>query len=616
MKLEKFLLTNGLVGVIVQNVANIPWPFGPSRISMSADQCQKLLAELTEKNAKLKLKLKELNSLYQSTKLMTSIQDLNELLSGIIRLAARVLQAKTASLMLLAEDTNELRIMASKGLDAKTARSVRMKIGEGIAGYVMEYGKPLLVKNIEKDSRFRRMNREKYETKSLISVPLATKGKVFGVLNLNNKRSGKPFTEADLRLLTAFAAQAAVAVDNVYLLEQNRRKIQELSILYDIAKNVSAADGLKQAVESIFSGIGQVVEIDHCYWFLWEKRYRRLSLAFSMVPQGSVSQRMEGREIYLTEDLTAQLKDRRRDQLNRTIRDFLVDSKLCDPQLPLFDSFPITMRGELHGLFCAGSTSLQTISESELQLIAIIISQAAFLYEQHSALTNAAHMMTMSKVASEIAHDLRHPLTNIKGILQVLETKWYDADFRQESLQLIHQEIYRLTDLTKELVRFSSPSRFQVKNRDIHQILEKALNLVDHDLRRGKIELCRNFDPDLPFVCVDENEVLDVFLNILLNSIESMYHGGKLTISTDLRDHLRDESGTLRVFIRVKFTDTGEGIAPEHRARIFERYFTTKESGTGLGLSIARRIVAAHRGFIEVHSVPEKGSTFSVHFPV
>lgn len=583
---------------------------------MSADQCQKLLAELTEKNAKLKLKLKELNSLYQSTKLMTSIQDLNELLSGIIRLAARVLQAKTASLMLLAEDTNELRIMASKGLDAKTARSVRMKIGEGIAGYVMEYGKPLLVKNIEKDSRFRRMNREKYETKSLISVPLATKGKVFGVLNLNNKRSGKPFTEADLRLLTAFAAQAAVAVDNVYLLEQNRRKIQELSILYDIAKNVSAADGLKQAVESIFSGIGQVVEIDHCYWFLWEKRYRRLSLAFSMVPQGSVSQRMEGREIYLTEDLTAQLKDRRRDQLNRTIRDFLVDSKLCDPQLPLFDSFPITMRGELHGLFCAGSTSLQTISESELQLIAIIISQAAFLYEQHSALTNAAHMMTMSKVASEIAHDLRHPLTNIKGILQVLETKWYDADFRQESLQLIHQEIYRLTDLTKELVRFSSPSRFQVKNRDIHQILEKALNLVDHDLRRGKIELCRNFDPDLPFVCVDENEVLDVFLNILLNSIESMYHGGKLTISTDLRDHLRDESGTLRVFIRVKFTDTGEGIAPEHRARIFERYFTTKESGTGLGLSIARRIVAAHRGFIEVHSVPEKGSTFSVHFPV
>lgn len=583
---------------------------------MADDQHQKLFAELTEKNVKLKRRLKELNSLYQSTKLMASIQDLEELLGGIIRLAAQVLQAKTASLMLLDERTNELRIMASKGLDAETVRSVRMKIGEGISGYVMEYGKPLLVKDIEKDNRFRRVNRRKYETKSLISVPMATKGKIFGVLNLNNKRSGKPFTEADLRLLTAFAAQAAVAIDNVYLLDQNRRKIQELSILYDIAKNVGAADGIKQAVESIFSGIGQVVEIDHCYWFLWEKRYRRLSLAFAMIPQSPISQRMEGREIYLTEDLAALLKDRRKNKLNGTVKDFLVDSKLCAPQLSLFDSFPISMRGELHGLFCAGSTTLRTISESELQLISIIISQAAALYEQHSALSNAAHMMTMSKVASEIAHDLRHPLTNIKGILQILETKWYDGDFRQESLQLIHQEIYRLTDLTKELVRFSSPSRFQVKDQDVHQILEKALNLVDHDLRRGKIELCRNFSQDLPPVCVDENEVLDVFLNILLNSIESMSDGGKLTISTDLCDHIKDESGILRIFLRINFTDTGEGIAPEHRVRIFERYFTTKESGTGLGLSIAKRIVAAHRGFIEVHSVPARGSTFSVHFPV
>lgn len=583
---------------------------------MVDEKYQSLLEELTEKNVKLRTKLRELDSLYRASKLMTSIQHLDHLLNGIIKLAARVLQAKTASLMLLDGTTNELRIFASKGLDAATAKKVRMKVGEGIAGYVVEYGKPLLVKNVEKDSRFRRLNRERYETKSLISVPLETQGKILGVLNLNNKRSGRPFTAADLRLLTAFAAQAAVAVDNVHLLEQNHRKIQELSVLYDIAKNVGTVDGLKTAVEHIFVGICQVVEIDCCYWFLWEERYRRISLAFAKLRGSPISKWIEGREIYLSDPLLVQLKGPRKNQLNEAIKCSLVDWGLCDPHLSLFDSFDILVRGKLHGLFCAGSTTLKSITESELRLMSIIISQAASLYEQHSALSSAAHMMTMSKVASEIAHDLRHPLTNIKGILQVLQTKWYDRDFREESLQLIHQEIYRLTDLTKELVRFSNPNRFQVKLRDIHLILDRALNLVKHDLSRGKIELCRSYGHDLTPVYVDENEILEVFLNILLNSVESMLDGGKLTIKTDLRDHLKDESGLPQTFLRINITDTGTGIAPEHRDRIFERYFTTKEVGTGLGLSIANRIVAAHRGFIEVHSVLGKGSTFSVHLPI
>jgi signal transduction histidine kinase/putative methionine-R-sulfoxide reductase with GAF domain len=589
---------------------------GYMRFTVTDKKYNSLLAELTEKNDSLKVKLKELNSLYRASKLLTSMQNLDKLLDGIIGLAANVLQARTGSLMLLNEETNELRISASKGLDAETVRTVRMKIGEGIAGYVVEYGKPLLVKNVEKDSRFRRVNRERYETKSLISVPLETQGKILGVLNLNNKRSGKAFAAADLRLLTSFAAQAAVAVDNAYLLEQNRHKIQELSVLYEIASNVGTAGGLKKAVESIFSGICQIVDIDHCYWFLWEERYKRLSLAFAMVAGSSISQWLEGREIYLTEDLLIHLKDRRKERLNKIIRDSLVDWELCGRQISFFDSFSILARGNLHGLFCAGSTTLKSISENELQLISIVISQAASLYEQHSALSSATHMMTMSKVASEIAHDLRHPLTNIKGVLQVLETKWYDQNFRAESLKLINQEIYRLTALTKELVRFSNPSRFQLKHRDIHRILDRVLDLVKEDLSRGKIELCKEYSQDLSLVYVHENEVFEIFLNILLNSIESMADGGQLTIVTDLRDHLKDESGKPRTFLRVNFTDTGVGIAPEHRDRIFERYFTTKEGGTGLGLSIAKRIVAVHSGFIEVHSVPNKGSTFSVHFPV
>jgi signal transduction histidine kinase/putative methionine-R-sulfoxide reductase with GAF domain len=577
---------------------------------------KQLRSNLQERNAQLRQRLRGLNSLYKASQLMISLQKLDQLLSGVTRLAADVLQAKTASLMLLEEKTNELRIAAAIGLDERTIRTVRMKIGESISGYVVEYGRPLLVKNVETDSRFRRRNRERYETKSLISVPLMTKGKILGVLNLNNKRSGKPFTASDLRLLTSFAAQAAVAVDNVRLLEQNRRKIQELSVLYEIARNVSTVDGIGKAVENVFHGISRIVAVDHCFWFLWEEPYRRLSLAFAMNEGPSVSRWLEGREIYLSDEQMSMLQKEKTDHLNEQIKEALIDWQLCSPRIRCFNSFSILVRGKLHGLFCAGSTTLENISESEIQLISIVISQAASLYEQHAALSSATQVMTMSKVASEIAHDLRHPLTNVKGILQVLENKWYDEEFRKESLQMIHQEIYRLTDLTKELVRFSSPQRFQVKYHDIRRILDRALELVKHELQHNHIEISRQYGQNLPFVLVDESEMLEIFLNLLLNSIESIQGGGQITVSTEIVDSIKDESGTSRAHLRIDVMDNGQGIAPEHRNRIFERYFTTKKNGTGLGLSIARRIVAAHRGFIEVHSVPQKGSTFSVYLPV
>jgi len=575
-----------------------------------------LLAHLKEKNTQLRERLRELNSLYQASQLMISLQSLDRLLEGVTRLAADVLGAKTASLMLLEEGTNELTIAAAIGLDEETVQTVRMKIGESISGYVVEYGKPLLVKNVETDRRFQRRNRERYETKSLISVPLITKGKILGVLNLNNKHSGKPFTSSDLRLLTSFAAQAAVAMDNVRLLDQNRRKIQELSVLYDIARKVSTVDGIAKAVENVFQGISRIVAVDHCFWFLWEEPYRRLSLAFAMNEGRSISQWLEGREIYPSDEQIDWLQKEKTERLNRSMKETLVDWQLCSPDIKLFESFSILVRGKLHGLFCAGSTIAESISPSEGQLISIVISQAASIYEQIAALSSATQVMTMSKVASEIAHDLRHPLTNIKGILQVLENKWYDEEFRKESLQTIHQEIYRLTDLTKELVRFSSPQRFQVKYRDIHRILDRALDLVKHELQDNRIEITRQYGPNLPFVPVDESEMLEIFLNLLLNSIESIQGDGRITISTEQVDSIKDESGAFKNHLRIDVMDDGQGIAPEHRDRIFERYFTTKKNGTGLGLSIARRIVAAHRGLIEVHSVPQKGTTFTVYLPV
>ena len=180
----------------------------------------------------------ELYVLNEVGKAMTSIFDLDELLRLIIILATEELHAETGSLMLIDKATNELTIKTGIGIDEEIIKNVRIKVGEGISGWVAAKGKPLLIDDVEKDQRFqRRRSHKRYDTKSLLSVPLVAHGVPIGVINVNNKRQGEIFTEDDADLLSTLASQAAVAIDNAnlheYLIEKERMD-REMEIAHEI----------------------------------------------------------------------------------------------------------------------------------------------------------------------------------------------------------------------------------------------------------------------------------------------------------------------------------------------------------------------------------------------
>ena len=567
-----------------------------------SDQARnKLLTELKEKNLELRKRVAELDALYQAGKSLSSTEDLGVLLDRIVSLATEVIGAKTGSIMLIQRPENVLTIKSAIGLDSKIIEGTKLELGKSIAGYVAQNETPLIIEDIEKDQKFKRLSKKHYATKSLLCVPLKIKERVLGVINLSDKITGMPFSQDDLRLLTTFASQAAIAIDDAYHFEQSRKKVEELSILYDIASTLSTLENFERISDFIFERVKKIVEIDSALWFEWSEKEQKLSLAFC---QGLENTK---RDLQISLEKQEILDS---DKLNTGIKGKLEEDSDFSQYLDSVSSFPIIAEGILHGVLSVGNRAHKIISEDQKHLISIIASQAASLYERQKSILNATRLLTMGNMVSEITHDLKKPLTNIKGTLQLLKEKWSDTEAKEKYFDMVEQEIFRLNDLTKEIVNFSNPNKYELERKDIRLSLDRALNLVKRDLDTRKISLKKDLQ-EVPSIFINENEIMEVLLNIILNAIEAMPEGGELQVSLkSYRDPKKKGQ-----FVQIGIADAGCGIAPENLNRIFDRYFTTKKEGTGLGLAVVERIVKAHGGFVSVKSELGKGTSFFVNLP-
>ncbi|HVP36359.1 MAG TPA: response regulator [Terriglobales bacterium] len=565
---------------------------------------KRLLEELKDANQELEKRVDELNALYLAGRALSSTDTLEDLLANILSLATKVIGAKIGSILLLDTDSKTLSIKSAIGLDKQIIAETRLELGKGVSGYVAEKGQPLLVENIEKDPRFKRISKEKYETKSLVCTPLEAKGKILGVINLNNKVSGEVFNSEDLKLITTFASQAAIAIDDAYNFEQSRKKIAQLSVLHQIASRFSTLDDFEELSGFIFEELKKIMPLDFSFWFDWDEKTQKARLSLAQGIEKSSKEKALGLEI-LIPDLDIFDRDRLCGKLKSRLSEVAVI-----PRESFFCSFPILAEGAFHGIICAGNFKQVPLTKEEEEIIHIVGSQAASIYERQRAILSATRLLTMGNMMSEITHDLKKPLTNLKGVIQLLKEGKREGK-KEELLDILNREIQRASELVRELVDFSNPSKYQTEKKSILLPLEKSLKLLRTDIEKNKIKLIKSFPDNLPQIYINENEILEVFINVLLNAIESMAAGGELKVELGRHyDPQKQDS-----FLEICITDQGVGIAKENLNRIFERYFTTKEGGSGLGLSIVERIVKAHNGFFKVESRLNKGTKFVIYLP-
>jgi len=217
-------------------------------------------------------------------------------------------------------------------------------------------------------------------------------------------------------------------------------------------------------------------------------------------------------------------------------------------------------------------------------------------------------LATVGHLAAGVAHEVGNPLTSISSLVQVMERKT-DDEFIHNNLKKIKEHIGRITKIVRELVDFSRPSSIQSTSTQINHTINSAVGLLKYDGRCQNINFQLDLDSNLPRVTCVPDQIHQVLVNLLLNSIDAMQEEGEtITVSTCCRNGQ----------IQIAVNDKGIGMSKEVQEKVFEPFFTTKDvgKGTGLGLSVSHGIISKMGGKIFVDSEPHQGSTFTIELPI
>jgi signal transduction histidine kinase len=217
----------------------------------------------------------------------------------------------------------------------------------------------------------------------------------------------------------------------------------------------------------------------------------------------------------------------------------------------------------------------------------------------------------MQMMLAGIAHEIRNPLTGIRTTVQFVGSKFKPRDPRREDLEDVIKELDRIEQIITGLLMFARPPAARPQPCDLHQVLEKTLDMIDLQLGDAHVTLHRDWAEDLPLVYADSDLTQQVFLNLCLNAIQAMPEGGELRVATGVRRYR-----TRRSMVDISFSDTGVGIPRDLIEKIFDPFFTTRSTGTGLGLPISVQIMREVGGVITARNNAGGGATFRVSFTV
>ena len=380
---------------------------------------------------------------------------------------------------------------------------------------------------------------------------------------------------------------------------------------------------LQSLSKSIFETITQTMGVEKASLFLWNEEKGNYSL-------------FESKNIKITASNPQLPKDDPLPHYLEKIGEIIVREELAKganiselndviKRMSLLEaevSLPLISKGQLIGMINLGYKFNKDIySNEDIELLSTLANQTAIaienarLYEDlkrsKSYMRRADRLASLGTLTAGLAHEIRNPLVAIKTLTQLLPERLEDDEFRGQFLKIAAGEVDRIASLVEELLNFTRPSDPNLEFEDINTILDGMILLVSTETKKKQVNILRSYASDLPPVQIDREQIKQVFLNILLNAVQATSGNGKITVKT--RSFIKPGG---EPYIQIEFTDTGCGIASENIEEIFNPFFTTKSTGSGLGLSISHQIVQDHRGYIDVQSQLNKGSSFFVNLPV
>ncbi len=594
-------------------------------------------ATIAALEAALRREKKKLELVSEVGSALSSALDLDQLLALLMEKVTQLMEADRSTLYLLSEDGRELW---SKVVQGGEVLEIRLKVGEGMAGWVASSGEVVNIADAYHDTRFQPAVdlRSGYRTRSCLSVPMRNSiGVIVGVLQVLNRRpvgldgaghdpdradrTDAPFSADDVELLLALASQAAVAIENskLYLsvvaknveLAQAKadleQKTNELNVLYEVEKELSAAVGLDQLLDRILARTTDLLDAEAGTIALITPAGDALELATVL---GPAADRLRKQRLALGQGLIGWSIAQRKPVMvgdaehdTRHAAGFAREHGVTTGTLMVA---PVVSDDSVVGAIEVMDKRSGSFGEADLKLLELIagqIGQAISLSQSRDERRDRDRLASIGRLMAGVLHDLKTPMTVISGYAQLM-AQCDDADQRERHVESILRQFDIMSGMTREVLAFARGDRdLMIRKVYLHRFVDEVVTQLRHAFagRPIDIEVDLGFDGASHF---DEQKILRVLHNLARNAAEAMAGGGKFTLRTRL-------DGDSLVFEAV---DNGPGIEPAIRARLFELFASGRKGGTGLGLAIVKKIVDDHGGEIACDTGPG-GTTFTIHIP-
>lgn len=544
---------------------------------------------------KMRQRVLELSALYEFSKEISSAANLEQALDSILAIVANLVESDESFIYTIDHERQVAVVKASRLRESATSRSNGFTQseepldGDSVISWTIRERKAFVSPDISRDVRFAlpfsspagEHNGDRVagsRVRSLMSIPLIVHDQVVGVLSVHSY-SPNQYSEDDVRVLSIVASQGA-AIYN---------ELEALSALTSYTDNI---------LSSIAAGV--VTLASDGTVLTWNIAAERIvGLKASNVV-----------ELHY-EDVLARLKisDADRENLRRAIQSvFDTGETYQGYKLCFHPTSPRAAQDEESPKEVYINMSISQLLNSAGEQLGLVIIFEDITHEirMEDEFRRMGELAAVGQLAASIAHELRNPLSSIKGAAQFLKKEYEDYPSIGEFLGIIIEEVNGLNKLTTEFLDFARPMQLDLKPTSVNTVVEKTLQLMSVHITDNNVVVKEALSESVPEVQADAAQLEQVLKNIIINALQAMPEGGVLTIETG-----PTPSGGAYMAV----SDTGVGIPPDKIDRIFQPFVTTKTKGTGLGLSVVHKIVENHGGRVEVTSEVGKGSTFKVILP-
>ena len=568
------------------------------------------LLEESEKRAR------QLATLNEVTRSLTSMLELQPLLNRILQSAVEILDCEAGSLLLIDDGTGEAVFAVALGPVGTELVGKRLPPGVGLVGKVVK-SKQALIQNAVQQSTdwFDTDQQTGYTTRDLLVVPMVVKDRVTGVLEVLNKRDGSPFAWEDLELLSAFAGQAAVAIENARLYTLTDQalaaRVEELSVMQRVDRDLNASLDLERVLHITLEWSLSRSKADAGLAGLLDQAGLQVVAA-----QGYSPELVTSGNSHLMLEIPA---------LEEAIRSGQLQSYLlADAHSQAI--VPIRRESQLIGIILLESKSGSGFPEELLAFLARLSDHAAIAISnaQLYAAVQSANL-AKSQFVSSAAHELKNPLTSIKGYSDLLVSGAVGAvnEGQARFLATVRSNADRMGTLVSDLQDISRIEAGQLHLQYSEVSFKDAVDEVVRTLRKQIEEklqtLVVEVPASLPLVWYDNTRLVQILTNLVSNAHKYTPSGGQIAIQAECVSNRWDAEGATQV-VHAWVKDSGIGISPEDRLRLFEQFFRSEDprvrevTGTGLGLSVTKNLVEMQGGRIWFESEINQGTTF--HFTV